>query len=926
MPDFREYVRRHLPPLGLTGAREAEIMEEMALEFEERYQRELRAGLTPEQAWRETQKDAPVWHELGNELLMALSEPRAELPERATGENMFARVGHELRRDLGYAARQLRKSPGFTAVAVLMLALGIGANTAIFSLLNAVLLRNLPVREPAQLVFFGEAEASGDTEFLPHGSTQVFSYPFFREFLRQNRVFADVAAIQSFLTPAYGRVAGRSGPEKVKLELVSGTYFRTLGVSAIVGRAFTEADDQTPGAHPVAVARYSWWRDRFANDASPAQKTIAIGSTVYTIIGVAPPEFSGVSVGQTPDLWIPLAMQKEILPDRNGLDNNWFQCLHMIARLKPAVSQPRAQANTNLLFRQILRGYLGPKPTGKELNDVQRAHIDLTPAATGRSELRREFSSPLKVLMAVVVLVLLIACANVANLLLARAATRQREIAVRMSLGAQRTRLVRQLLAESALLGALGAVLGIAFAWSASRLLLALVSGDAELLPLRVSPDAGVLAFTAVVTSLTVLLFGTLPALRATSLDLTASLKTRVVVSAVPGGRLARGLVAGQVALSLVLLAGAGLFLRSLSNLLDVNVGFDRQNVVRLNIDPAAAGYRTDARLTSTMERIEERLSSLPGIRAAAFASSVFDGGGSSSNDVSVPGRIRSDKDPTVVFDTVGPQYLDAMKMPVVMGRGLSVHDNLATRKVAVINQTMVRTYFGDGSPLGRTFGVGDDAGWQNIEVVGVVKDAKYMKLEEQQRPAAFFPYAQHPEHFIYNLVVRYARDAAPMVPSIRQAIAEVDANLPVGDVRTLAQMVDDFALNRRLVAQLSTFFGLLAALLASIGIYGVMSYGIARRTNEFGIRMALGAARGDVLGAVLGETLRLALAGVALGLALALAAGRLVESLLFGVDAANPVVMALAVLAMIASATAAGYLPARRATRIDPSVALRWE
>jgi MacB-like protein len=416
MPDFREYVRRNLPPLGLAGAREAEIVEELALEFEERYQRELRGGLTPEQAWRETQKDAPVWHELGQELRMALSEPQAEPLEPPRRENMFARVGYELWRDLGYATRQLRKSPGFTTVAVLMLALGIGANTAIFSLLNAVLLRNLPVREPAQLVFFGETEASGDTEFLPHGSTQVFSYPFFHEFLRKNRVFVDVAAIQSFLTPVYGRAAGRSGPEKVKLELVSGTYFRTLGVNAIVGRAFTEADERTPGAHPVAVARYSWWRDRFANDASPAQKTIAIGSTVYTIIGVAPPEFSGVSVGQTPDLWIPLAMQKEISPDRNGLDNNWFQCLHMIARLKPAVSQPRAQASTNLLFRQILRGYLGPKPTADELNDVQRAHIELTPAATGRSELRREFSSPLEVLMAVVVLVLLIACANVANL------------------------------------------------------------------------------------------------------------------------------------------------------------------------------------------------------------------------------------------------------------------------------------------------------------------------------------------------------------------------------------------------------------------------------------------------------------------------------------------------------------------------------
>ena len=529
--------------------------------------------------------------------------------------------------------------------------------------------------------------------------------------------------------------------------------------------------------------------------------------------------------------------------------------------------------------------------------------------------------------MVVVVLVLLIACANVANLLLARATARQREIAVRMSLGAERPRLIRQLLAESGLLGSVGAVLGVAFAWGASRLLLAMVSTGPELVPIRVTPDAGVLGFTVAVTILTVFLFGTAPALRATALDLAPSLKAgRGVISAGARNRLARGLVVGQVALSLVLLAGAGLFLRSLANLMDVDVGFDKQNVLRMRIDPVAAGYQRDERLSSMMRRLEERVGSLPGIHGASFALSVFDGGGWSQDDITVPGRPRSERDPTVDLNVVGPQYFDVMKMPIVLGRALSLRDNEASRKVAVINETMAHTHFPGGSPLGRTFGVGDDAEWQNIEVVGVVKDAKYMKLEEKQMPAAFFPHSQHREEFLRNFVVRYTGDPAFLVPAIRRAAGEIDANLPVSDVATLAQMVDDFTLNRRLVAQLSTFFGILGALLACIGIYGVMSYGITRRTNEFGIRMALGAERRDVLWVVLRETLSLALAGVGIGLALALASSRLVESLLFGVKSNNPLVMGLSMAAMIVVALFAGYLPARRATRIDPSVALRHE
>jgi predicted permease len=926
MPDFRAYVRQNLPPLGVSGAREIEIVEELALEFQESYERALRRGLNPEEAWQDVRNHERSWRKLADELRGALGDPVEPL-EPTKGGNMLARFREELARDLKYAARQLLRSPSFTIIAVLMLALGIGANTAIFSLLNAILLRNLPVHEPRQLVLFGKSEATGTTGFLPNRSTQVFSYPFFREFRRRNQVFSDVAAIQSFLARTHGRVAGDTALERMNVGLVSGSYFNTLGVNAINGRMFTDADDQAPGAHPVIVASYSWWQNRFAKDPAILNQAVTIGSTVYTIIGIAPPEFFGVTVGQSPDFWIPLAMQKQISPDRNGLDQNLFQSLHIIARLKPGVSRIQARANTDFLFRQILRSYIGSHPRQEQLDSIQHAWIDLTPAATGRSELRREFSSPLKILMIVVVFVLLIACANVANLLLARATARQREIAIRMSMGAARSRLIRQLLAESGLLGFVGALLGVGFAWGASRLLLAMVSTGSELVPIRVTPDAGVLAFTVAVTVFTVFLFGTAPALRATALDLAPTLKAgRGVISAGMRNQLARGLVVAQVALSLVLLAGAGLFLRSLANLTDVDVGFDKQNALRMRIDAAGAGYQSDDRLTSMMQRIEDRVASLPGIHGASFALSVFDGGGWSQDDITVAGRPQSGNDPTVNLNIVGPQYLDVMRSPILLGRGLDVRDNQASRKVAVINETMARTYFTGGSPLGHTFAVGDEAEWRNLEVIGVVKDSKYMKLEERQMPAAFFPHAQHREKFLRNFVVRYTGDPIVLVPAIRRAVREIDANLPVSDVATLAQMVDDFTLNRRLVAQLSTFFGILGAVLACIGIYGVMTYGITRRTNEFGIRMALGAARRNVLWVVLRETLVLAIAGVAIGVTLSLASGRLVESLLFGVKSYNPPVMILSILALMAVALLAGYLPARRATKIDPSTALRYE
>jgi len=533
--------------------------------------------------------------------------------------------------------------------------------------------------------------------------------------------------------------------------------------------------------------------------------------------------------------------------------------------------------------------------------------------------------------MAVVGLVLLVACANIANLLLARAISRRREIAVRMSMGAARWRVIRQLLIESVLLGVAGAVLGAWLASWAMRLLLMTVSTGSGAVPLHVSLDQTVLGFTALIGLLTVLLFGTVPSLYATRFELTPSLKEgRGTTSGRSRNLAARGLVVAQVAASLVLLVGAGLFLRSLVNLTNVDTGFDKHNVLITSIDASGAGYHEDPRLEATMQQVEDRVNGLPGIQAASFSFSVFGGGW--TNALRVPGRPENNNDPEVFHNIVGPRYFDAMGMPIVLGRGLLPQDSITSKRIAVINETLAKDYFVGESPLGRTFSIASDSGedshqveWQNIEVVGVVKDAKYEGLDEKQTPAAFYPHAQHPG-FLYNFVARYTGDRQTASRAIARAVNAIDPNLPVDDFTTLTETVDDSVLNHRLVAQLCTFFGLLAVLLACIGLYGLMSYGVTRRTNEFGVRLALGANRGHVVWLVLRETLVLIASGVAIGLAIVPTVSRFIVSLLFGLKPYDALSVISAISALSAVALLAGYFPARRAAQVDPMVALRYE
>jgi predicted permease len=843
------------------------------------------------------------------------------------------RLEEEMFQDLRYGLRMLLNAPGFTLVAALSLALGIGANTAIFSLLDAVLLKSLPVREPAGLVFFGKGDSVGMTNSFPNGSWDLFSYSFYKQVREHNEVFTDVAALQSFPNDVHGVVntAGAGGEaEKLSAQLVSGSYFSVLGVNAGLGRVLTEADDQTPGGHPVVVVSHAWWSHRLGGDPAAIGKTITIDKTAYTIVGVAPREFFGTTVGQAPDLWVPLAMEKQMPPTHwDGRTDKLFQSLFLVARLKPGVRAQQASGAVNLQFKQFLQEIAGANPAPDRLRDLRQATVELTPAGRGFSELRRQFSLSLKILMAVVGAVLLIACANVANLLLARAAVRQKEFAVRLALGAARTRLIRQSLTESALLAGLGGVAGIALAWGGSRLVVLMASGGPDPLPINVAPDARVLGFTLAASLLSAVVFGMAPALRASRIEPNASLKGgKGATKGTTQSSFGKALVVAQVALSLLLLVGAGLFIRTLINLQNVNLGFNQESALLFKIDTSASGVKEGPQFASLMREVETKVETVPGVRAASFSFFIFNQGAWSSRAFT---RDRSAAAPpgggsrVVLNNVVGQEYFTAMDIPITMGRGFTPRDTDASQQVAVISETMAQRFFPNQSPLGERFGIsGPDSGGQ-IEVVGVVKDAKVMSLTEQPRAMAYYPHSQRSD-YINNFVVRFTGPQDAIVPQIRRAIHDVNPNLPVDEIVSLSEHVGRSLVQQKLIARLAAFFGLLALLLACVGLYGVLSYSVARRSNEIGIRMALGARRGNVLWLVLRESLGLTAGGVIIGAVAAIFSTKLAASLLFGLKPTDPLTIAGATLLLIAVATLAGFLPARRASRVDPMVALRDE
>ena len=832
--------------------------------------------------------------------------------------------------DIKYGFRMLLKKPAFTLIAVLSLALGIGANTAIFSLLDAVMLKSLPVHEPDKLVLFGKGQNQGLTNAFPNESWDLFAYPFYRQVQQRTDLFSGVASLLSIEWTVHGFINtnGASDIEQLVVQPVSGTYFPVLGVNPHLGRVLNDADDQTVGAHPVTVVSHALWTQRLGQDPNAIGKTITIDNTAYTIVGVAPREFFGTTVGSAPDMWVPLAMQKQLPPMHwDGRTDEAFQSLFLIGRLKEGVTSAQATAAVNLLFKQSLEARIGAEPAEDRVRGLQNASIEFTPMRRGLSKLREQFSLSLKVLMGVVGLVLLIASANVANLLLAQGAARSKEFAVRLAVGAGRIRLVRQLFTESALLALIGGLAGVGLSWWGSKLLVLMASNGPAALPIDVAPNLRVLGFTFAVAVVCAIVFGIAPAVRAASIEPNTSLK--LGKSSAPNtlrNPLGKAFVVGQVALSLLLLVAAGLFVRTLINLQSIPSGFDQQNVLLLQVDTSTTGLKSDdPKLPALLREVEEKVKAVSGVQAASFAFITFNQGFWTSRAFTNEPGFPEGQSRQVRNNVVGPGFFAAMGLPIVAGRNFGPQDTANSQLVAVVTESMAKRFFPNSSPLGKRFGITGPESAGKIEVIGVVPDAKYGSLTEEYRPMAFYPYAQQPD-VLSNLVVRYSGTTGSVVPQIRSAITQVNRNLPIDDVVSLSDHIGRSLVQQKLIARLASFFGLLALLLACVGLYGVLSYGVARRTNEIGIRMALGAHRRNVLWLVLREALMLVAIGLVIGVAASLALTKTAASLLYELKPNDPVTIALATLLLAAVAALAGYIPARRASRVDPMIALRDE
>jgi predicted permease len=824
--------------------------------------------------------------------------------------------------DARFAVRTLLKAPAFTLVVILTLALGIGANTAIFSLTDQVLLRLLPVRDPERLVVLdGPGPFQGRTF-----NNSTFSYPMYRDFRDQNTVFDGVIA--RFPAPLTLTAGGQS--ERVSGELVTGNFFDVLGVRPIVGRLFSLADDTTPGAHPVAVLSYDYWTRRFAQDRSVLDLKVALNGVPMTIVGVAPRGFHGIIVGSSPDVMVPVMMKAHMTPTWDDLLNRRSRWLTIMARVKNSMTRAQAEASMNVLYRQINEVELKEMPAASSKTFSTRflaKHLFLLDGQKGQSDLREQFSTPILVLMGMVGVVLLIACANVANLLLARGAARQKEVAIRMALGAGRVAIVRQRLIESALLAVAGAALGLVFARWTGSLLINTLPFDSAATVLSSVPDGRVIAFALAVTAVTVLLFGLAPALQSTRPALTATLKDEAgsVVGGTGHARFRRGLVVAQVCLSVLLLTGAALFARSLYNLRTLDPGFETDRLLGFSINPSLSGYSRE-RSIALFERMQDELSRLPGVdRAAASVISLM-----SDDNWSATVRIegyqpKEGQDMNPDIDAVSPGYFSTLGQALLGGRDFTINDSNGAPRVAIVNETFVKTYFGTENPLGRHIGWGRDKSTP-MEIIGVVKDAKMASMRGEVKRFVYTPYMQEDELGQVTFYVRSRGAATEVAQSARAVTHRIDPNLPVFNMKSLPRTIDDLLFIERMVAALSVAFGVLATLLAAIGLYGVMSYSVTRRTREIGIRMALGAERQTVMWMVLGEVATMAGIGVAAGIPLAFLLSRIVQSQLFGLSAHDPVALTGAAAVLISVALIAGFLPARRATRVDPMLALRYE
>jgi predicted permease len=791
--------------------------------------------------------------------------------------------------DLRYGLRMLAKRPGFTLIIALTLALGIGANTAVFSLIDAFLLKLLPVRDPQQLVFVRATNPRG-------GITASFPYPIFEQFRDQNRSFSGVFAVDN--TRVSITVEGQ--PEMVSGDFVSGSYFDVLGVSAILGRTFTADDDQA-GKQPVAVISSGYWERRFGRDSAVIGKTVYLSKIPFTVIGVTSPGFYGRNVaGRSVDVVLPMFLQSRLALG----DHDTFG---IMARLKPGVGPEQARADLDVIYQQALTQMAGSGISPQAQQEIRAQKIQLKPGIRGDST--PGFASELRILLAVVSVVLLIACLNITNLLLARAMGRQREIAVRLSLGAGRGRVIRQLLTESILLAALGGVLGLLVAqWLVSGLLAVFSSGN-DPIPFDLKLDMRILAFTGSVSFLTGILFGLAPALAATRVDLIPMLKGAEGESRPLRRRLTKSLVVAQVALSLALLIGAGLLIRSLQQLYRVDTGYERDKLLTMWVYPALIGYDRAKELRLYHEAVGN-LNAIPDVQSASLARRAL-GIGKGLN-------------------SVGPRFFETTGIGLLQGREFSTADTETAPRVAIISESVAQRFLPNVNPIGQP--ISDELAEfadlaRDVQIVGVVRDTRRL-WSPKGDPAIYIPYTQAPSQELGQMMflVRTAGKPMNIVSAVRQRIQSIEKDLPLVGIATQDEAVKGQAGEERSMAMLLGFFGALALVLSSIGLYGTMSYAVSRRTRELGIRLALGAQRKDLLRMVLSEALQQVVIGVAIGIPVAIAGARMIASMLFGVNTTDPATISVAVLVMGAITLAAGYLPARRATKVDPMVALRCE
>jgi putative ABC transport system permease protein len=839
--------------------------------------------------------------------------------------------------DVRQALRGLAKTPGFTAVAVLTLALAIGANTAMFTLVDQVLLRLLPVKNPQELVLVTtRGSYYGDN----WGDGSGLSYPMYADFNAHNDVFTGMFG--RFNWPLQAGVAGSA--DRVVAEFVTGSYFPVLGVGAGQGRTILPSDDER-GEQPVVVLSHRYWLNRLGGDPTLVGKTLRANNHALTIVGVAQEGFDGTNLGAASQIFVPIRMTSVLTPvgavrNRSILDDSRIRWLNGFARLRPGITVEQAQATLQPFFASRIASEIHEEGFSRASEAAKTSYLKSTlamrPAGDGKSFLRQQLTRPLWILMAIVAMVLLIACANLANLLLARASGRQREFAVRLALGASRQRLCRQLLVESLLLALAGSIVGLIVATWGAGTLLRFVPNPGITLTVSVSPDQRILAFNFIVAVLTGIAFGFIPAMQSTRPELAPTLKNEAGTIAGGGyGRLRRTFMVSQVALSALLLVGAGLFVRSLHNLMQTHLGFDTSHTLAFRFDPEANGYEA-ARAKAFVKDLRGRLQGIPGVTNAAFASQQLLTGSSWDGFITIEGQA-FDPDRRVVSynNAVSPGYFTTMGIPILDGRDFDARDEWMPPpgsppfggRVAIANQTFVQRYLSGKSPLGVRVGRGRDPGTPTpIEIVGVVGDAKYTHVRDEIQPQLYFPFLEGAKVGLVTMYVRTRDNPNPMARTIQQVVRQIDPTVPIFDIRTLEEQVERSVASDRLIANLSVGFGALATLLAMIGLYGVMAYTVSRRTREMGVRIALGAVTRNISWLVMREVLML----IGIGLAIALPAiwglTRFVESQLYGITPMDPVTIALAIGLLTLVGVVAGLLPARRAARVDPLVALRYE